>query len=171
MSLEKSLLPLDGRLPFDEIRYRGGYSKLFAAVLSAACFLTHSFTQAANKVDISVGGTKSEIISQASDPLYWVGSKRPNNGNAEFYSTIPLKLIVSDYHSSLGSVFHMGNSYNSDPWNASEVSSSLYQKIYGLKDGVEGNLEVADIYTPHGFEARINGSKGDKKILIPKMRM
>ena len=55
MSLEKSLLPLDGRLPFDEIRYRGGYSKLFAAVLSAACFLTPSFTQAANKVDISVG--------------------------------------------------------------------------------------------------------------------
>ena len=67
--------------------------------------------------------------------------------------------------------FSHGNSYNSDPWNASEVSSSLYQKIYGLKDGVEGNLEVADIYTPHGFEARINGSKGDKKILIPKMRM
>ncbi len=33
MSLEKSLLPLDGRLPFDEIRYKEGgilnYSQLF----------------------------------------------------------------------------------------------------------------------------------------------
>ncbi len=32
MSLEKSLLPLDERLPFDELRYRGGilnYSQLF----------------------------------------------------------------------------------------------------------------------------------------------
>ncbi|WP_302945428.1 hypothetical protein [Turicimonas muris] len=65
----------------------------------------------------------------------------------------------------------MGNMYNHDSWNVGQVSSSLYQKIYGLKDGVEGTLEVADIYTPHGFDARINGSKGDKKILIPKMRM
>ncbi len=58
----------------------------------------------------------------------------------------------------MGSVFHVGNSYNHSPWDTSEVATSLSQNIYGLKDGVKGALEVADIYTPHGFEARINGT-------------
>ena len=55
-------------------------------------------------------------------------------------------------------MFHVGNSYNHSPWDTSEVATSLSQNIYGLKDGVKGALEVADIYTPHGFEARINGT-------------
>ncbi len=55
---------------FDEIRYRGIHSKLFASCFKRSLFsYTFLLPQAANKVDISVGGTKSEIISQASDPL------------------------------------------------------------------------------------------------------
>ena len=69
-------------------------------------------TQAANKVDISVGGTKSEIISQASDPLLLGRQQTPlitgmqsflfNNSSQTYRFRLPTQ--------AWGQFSHMGNS-------------------------------------------------------------
>ncbi len=76
-----------------------------------------------------------------------------NNSSQTYRFRLPLKLGVSFSH---------GKLYNSDPWNASEVSSVPISKDLWLKRRSRGNLEVADIYTPHGFEARINRQRAIK---------